>query len=159
MVMAIQLGIPVSMSGILNASSVIVVLFFKPLIATITDTFPSFRRTIFVLTLCVASVALGCIYFVPSMQDVPRLHGHLVSVTQLTNFSDPLFLFSGKNLFDKKTSVKNNGECPFFHISCNTRDGIRAIWHKWWNFIFLKVMKNIVWCFKVIHSFHSLLWN
>ncbi|XP_063868425.1 major facilitator superfamily domain-containing protein 6-A-like [Scylla paramamosain] len=110
MVMATQLGVPVSVSGTLNASSLIIVLFFKPIIATIADTFPSLRRTIFLVTMCVSSVSLGCIYFVPSMQDIPRLHGQLVSVTQLMNFSDPTYLFSGKSL-DSKKSAKNYGEC------------------------------------------------
>lgn len=104
MVIAVQLGIPVSLSGTVNAASLFLVLAIKPAVATLADTFPSFRRTLFLLNLSVGMVFLVSIYFVPSMQEIPKLHGQLVRVN--VNSSDFPYILSARNFQD----ILNNND-------------------------------------------------
>ncbi|KAG0719539.1 hypothetical protein GWK47_050236 [Chionoecetes opilio] len=111
MVIAVERGIPVWLAGTLNASTLLVVLLVKPAMATLADTFPSFRRIIFLLNLNVAMVFMISIYFVPSMQVIAEFQGQLVRVMEHVNASDPTYLFSGRNLQDSHSnkSTKNDG--------------------------------------------------
>ncbi|KAG0710859.1 hypothetical protein GWK47_021931 [Chionoecetes opilio] len=62
-VVALQSGIPVAVIGSMVAASMLMVVVMKPFLAVLADTFPSYRRTIFLMTLVVvvwgASVSLN----------------------------------------------------------------------------------------------------
>ncbi|XP_063840861.1 major facilitator superfamily domain-containing protein 6-like isoform X1 [Scylla paramamosain] len=77
MVVALQLGIHVSTMGTLMAVSMLSVLMMKPIIAAIADIFPSYRRSIFIMTLVLMVVSFSSINFVSPMQGIPRVQGQL----------------------------------------------------------------------------------
>ncbi|XP_045598903.2 major facilitator superfamily domain-containing protein 6-B isoform X2 [Procambarus clarkii] len=77
-VVGIQLGIPVSLTGTLAAISLLLVVFMKPVIATLADVFPTHRRLIFLLTLIIMVTCYSCLIFIPPMREVFRVRGHLV---------------------------------------------------------------------------------
>lgn len=99
MVIAVQLGIPVSISGTVNAASLLLVLVYKPAMAAVADTFPHHRRAIFLLNISAMALSFVAIYFVPSMQEIPKLQGQLVKTSKHnTDSNDFRYLFSGRNL-------------------------------------------------------------
>ena len=76
-VVAQQLGIPVSIAGTLVAVPLLMVVLTKPLLAGIADTFPSYRRSIFLINLIVMVVSFSSLNFVTPMQGLPRVQGQL----------------------------------------------------------------------------------
>ncbi|XP_045128333.1 uncharacterized protein LOC123514512 isoform X2 [Portunus trituberculatus] len=82
LVVALQLGIPVSTMGTLVAVSMLSVILMKPIIAAIADVFPSYRRSIFIITLVLMVVSFSSINFVGPMQGIPRVQGQVVGSLQ-----------------------------------------------------------------------------
>ncbi|XP_069173392.1 major facilitator superfamily domain-containing protein 6-like [Procambarus clarkii] len=78
MVVGIQLGIPVSVTGSLSGIALMLVVLMKPVIATIADAFPARRRAIFLLTLVCMVACYSSISFIPPMKEELRVSGNLV---------------------------------------------------------------------------------
>lgn len=81
-----HLGIPVSVMGIVMAVYYVMVVLMKPVVAALADTYPSYRRLIFLANLGVMVISFSSIYFVPPLKGLPRVQGRLV---QPQNMSGP----------------------------------------------------------------------
>ncbi|XP_071536911.1 uncharacterized protein [Panulirus ornatus] len=77
-VVGLQLGIPVSVMGTLLGVSLLLVVLMKPIIATLADAFPAYRRAIFLMTLFITTVAYSSLDFVPPMRGGVRAEGRMV---------------------------------------------------------------------------------
>ncbi|XP_047470504.1 uncharacterized protein LOC125026246 [Penaeus chinensis] len=78
MVVALQLGIPVSVQGTMSATSLLLTVLGKPLIAALADCFPSFRKAIFLVVITIMVMSYSCVRFIPPMKDPPVLRGRFV---------------------------------------------------------------------------------
>ncbi|XP_063614496.1 uncharacterized protein LOC134787627, partial [Penaeus indicus] len=78
MVVALQLGIPVSVQGTIYATSLLLTVLGKPLIAALADCFPSFRKAIFLVVITIMVMSYSCVRFIPPMKDPPVLRGRFV---------------------------------------------------------------------------------
>ncbi|KAG7177745.1 uncharacterized protein LOC121863032 isoform X2 [Homarus americanus] len=77
-VVGVQLGIPVSVTGTLSSISLLLIVFMKPLVAAMADSFPAHRRAIFLLTLTLMVTCYSSLVFIPPMKEVPKVKGQLV---------------------------------------------------------------------------------
>ncbi|XP_042867904.1 uncharacterized protein LOC122250510 [Penaeus japonicus] len=78
MVVALQLGIPVSVQGTIYATSLLLTVVGKPVIAALADCFPNYRKGIFLVVITVMVTSYSCVRFIPPMRDPPVLRGRLV---------------------------------------------------------------------------------
>nr|XP_027231850.1 uncharacterized protein LOC113823423 [Penaeus vannamei] len=78
MVVALQLGVPVSVQGTIYATSLLLTVLGKPLIAALADCFPNFRKAIFLVVITIMVVSYSCVRFIPPMRDPPVLRGRFV---------------------------------------------------------------------------------
>ncbi|XP_064082549.1 uncharacterized protein LOC135198669 [Macrobrachium nipponense] len=77
-VVAAQLGIPVSIQGTLSAIILLMTVLGKPFIAALADTFPKYRKGIFLVTLTLMVCCYTSVWFIPPMRETPVLSGQLV---------------------------------------------------------------------------------
>lgn len=108
MVVARQLGVPVSVQGTISATIIGTSVFAKPFISGIADYFPSYRKTIFLSLLTVLVVAIGPIGFLPPLYDPPTVQGKL-----LQSLTGDLYLQAHGS---GRCSVKVAWDCL---VSCN----------------------------------------
>ncbi|KAG0721348.1 hypothetical protein GWK47_046664 [Chionoecetes opilio] len=88
-VVAVQLGVPVAVMGTVGAASLLLVVVMKPVLAGLADTFPSYRRSIFLMTLAVMVVSHSSLNFVTPMKGRPRVQGQLRLVQGLLDTPPP----------------------------------------------------------------------
>lgn len=77
-VVGTQLGIPVFVTGVLTSASLMTVVVMKPIVAAMSDAFPSCRPAIFLFTVTLMVASLSSLYFIPPMDEAIVLEGKLV---------------------------------------------------------------------------------
>ncbi|KAG0714091.1 Major facilitator superfamily domain-containing protein 6 [Chionoecetes opilio] len=107
-VVALQLGIPVAVIGSMVAASMLMVVVMKPFLAVLADTFPSYRRTIFLMTLVVMVVSFSSLNFVTPMKGLPRVQGQLrrVQETAVPPTTTPVSI----EVHDQEVSIKGEDQ-------------------------------------------------
>lgn len=84
------MGVPVSITGSLQAVFLLAVVLVKPIFAALADAFPSYRRLIFLMTVAIMSLSLCSIYFIPPMREDLRLEGQLVRAVEKSSDEEVL---------------------------------------------------------------------
>ncbi|KAK7084222.1 hypothetical protein SK128_016343, partial [Halocaridina rubra] len=107
-VVALDLGIPVALQGTLGATCLLTTVVAKPIIAALADTFPKYRKAIF-LSMLTAMVGAYCsIWFIPAMRGLPLLKGQLVRpVVMPENFTK-------EGLHSNSSSSEDYDSQPYF---------------------------------------------
>ncbi|XP_018027185.1 uncharacterized protein LOC108682520 [Hyalella azteca] len=66
MVLGLGLGVPIILQGLMAAVVLVGTVIAKPILSLIADTFPRSRRIIFIASILMCGLSLGCVCFVPS---------------------------------------------------------------------------------------------
>lgn len=113
LVVGVQLGIPVAISGTLQAVFLLSVVLVKPIFAAMADAFPSYRRLIFLMTISIMTLSMSSINFIPPMREDLRVDGQLVRAAEKSNdkevLIDDIFLEPGPP-YVKSLQEENRGE-------------------------------------------------
>ena len=64
-VLGVGRGVPIALMGLMSSVVLITTVFAKPLLSMLADSFPSYRKMIFVGAVLTCGLAIGCICFVP----------------------------------------------------------------------------------------------
>lgn len=89
-VVGVQLGVPVAINGTLQAMSLLLVVLVKPVFAALADTFPSYRRLIFLMIISIMSISMCSITFIQPMHEDVRIEGQLVRAVEKSNDDESL---------------------------------------------------------------------
>ncbi|KAF2356592.1 Major facilitator superfamily associated domain [Trinorchestia longiramus] len=71
MVLGLGLGVPIALQGIMAATVLVGTVIAKPLLSLVADAFPWSRRIIFIASILLCGLSLGCICFVPAFAPQP----------------------------------------------------------------------------------------
>lgn len=71
MVIGVGLGVPIALQGLVGATVLVGTVFAKPMLSLLADSFPEWRKGIFVAAVLLCGLALGSICFVPTFGRVP----------------------------------------------------------------------------------------
>ena len=71
MVLMLQLGIPISVQGVVGAVVLVATVVTKPLVSALADTFSTARRGIFVFSVLLTCLSLTCMAFIPQFGKSP----------------------------------------------------------------------------------------
>lgn len=107
-----QLGIPVAITGSLQAVFLLAVVLVKPIFAALADAFPSYRRLIFLMTILFMTLSMCSINFIPPMREDLKVEGQLVRAVEKSNdevMMDNIFKESGPP-YAENLQEENRGE-------------------------------------------------
>ncbi|KAA0194379.1 hypothetical protein HAZT_HAZT001866, partial [Hyalella azteca] len=123
MVVGQQLGVPLSVQGAVTGITLLMVVFIKPLIAAAADSFPSFRKFIFILLLVFMTIFYSSIYFIKPFKapDEKSYDVSFVSVFRLPEeFPRDLQLHTNDIYEDKEVSLAERMPKPEnFYLDIN----------------------------------------
>ena len=113
-VMGINLGVPIAVQGLVGSIMMVVTFVVKPLVSMLADTFPDWRKTIFLGLITLCGLSLGCIVLIPPFGVKPNF-GSAAVVPKNQTLGNPFdfsYLNSGSNLSMAESLlwVPGNGE-------------------------------------------------
>ncbi|XP_076033990.1 major facilitator superfamily domain-containing protein 6-like [Oratosquilla oratoria] len=119
MVLALQLGIPMSVQGTLSALSLIATVLCKPVVSALADKYPRARKAIFVWMMIITVVSYGSVYSFPRIIDAPSFLGRVLGRDEVLQVGQVSFQSIGNM---SRENVQEEERCQGDFVSFETGD-------------------------------------